>query len=268
MRNPWFRAMRTSARDVSTYAGTRRWAAVLVVASLLWSASTAPASATDYGASMQPNVQPNEQRWVNRSTVARVFAPGTLGTWDSYPQLLRAYDAGIREFSISWKGTTGQEIRDFAATIPDGVKVYGTWYHEPENDIEKGELTLATWRKTMIRLCGVMRQNGIVPVRILMAWTLFPASKRHVRAYDLPKGTVAVSAFDGHVRDKDPRLVARLMLADKRRTGLPLAVPETSGPAARIRILRKCPDGKMRWGTYLTRDGMTTKQANAWFGKG
>lgn len=250
----------------SALPSVRPLVAVLVSMTFL-GAWAAPAHATDYGASFMPNVQPNESRWSERATVARVFESASLGTWDTYPELARAYDAGIRKFSISWKGTSGQEIRDFAASVPAGITVYGTWWHEPENDIESGTFTLAQWKKRMIRLCRVMRENDIVPVRILMGWTLFPESGRNVRKYDLPKGTIKISAFDGHVANKPPRKLARLLLADKRRTGLPLALPETAGPADRIRVLRNQLDRKMRWGTYLTRDGMTQRQADAWFGK-
>lgn len=225
------------------------------------------ASATDYGASLSPQAPADEARWLSRSTVARVFDTGTLDTWDSYPPLQRAYDAGIRKFVISWKGTTGAEIRAFAATIPADATVFGTWWHEPENDIASGEFTLRYWKRTMVRLCGVMRKNGIIPIRVLMAWSLFPQSGRNIRSYDLPKGTIAIAAFDGHVYDKMPRNVARHLLAEKRRNKLPLAMAETSGPAKRIRTLRHLLDGKMRWATYLTRDGMTVRQANAWFGR-
>ena len=88
-----------------------------------------------------------------------------------------------------------------------------------------------------------------------------------MRAYDLPKGDVKVAAFDGHVANKGPWLVARLLLSERRRTGLPLAVPETAGPAERIQILRKRLDGKMLWGAYLTSKGMSQEQADAWFGQ-
>lgn len=252
MRNRWGRLVRLLA--------------TVVVGALVTVGTAGPVVATDYGASYTATSHPDEHRWAERATVARIFEPTTLRTWDSYPQLQRAYDGGVRKFAISWKGTTGQEIRDFAATVPDDVRVFGAWWHEPENDIEKGEFTLAKWRRTMVRLCGVMRENDIVPVRILMGWTLYEQSGRDIRDYRLPRGTITVSAFDGHVVNKPARGLARRLLAEKRRSGLPLAVPETSGPASGLRTLRTLLDGKMRWGAFFTRDGMSASQANAWFG--
>lgn len=236
----------------------------LLLLSLVW---VSPADATRYGASYASRANPDEVHWAGKAAVARIFESRDLGVWSDYPEAQRAYDDGVRRFSFSWKGTSGQDVRDFAASIPDGVKVFGTWIHEPEDDIEAGTMTLDYWKANTIRLARVMTNHGIVPTRILMAWTLFPISGRDVTDYDLPKGTIRVSAFDGHVHNKSPETVARLILRDKARTGLPLALPETSGPPDKITTLRTLLDKKMWWGCYFTYHGMTQEQADAWFGK-
>jgi hypothetical protein len=249
---------------------------MIVVATIFITAVTAGfiigaasrADATLWGASYARTVHPDEHRWAGRSPVVRVFDGGSLGEWGDYPALTRAYGDGTRKFHVSWKGTSSQDVRDFAATIPTGVKMFGTWMHEPEDNIEAGRLTLADWRATTIRLAAVMREEGVIPVRVLMGWTLLPESARDVRDYDLPPGTITISAFDAHVRanGKNPAVMASLLLKEKARTGLPLAIPETSGPPRRINILQRGLAGGARWACWFGPVGMTDAQARAWFG--
>jgi hypothetical protein len=212
-------------------------------------AMAAPAHAVKYGAMFMPNEHPDEENWAGATKVARVFDSNGLDDWDDYPAITRAYDDGVRTFHISWKGTNPNQIRDFADTIPAGVKVYGTWQHEPEDDIKAGNFTLAYYKSTTVALAEVMREEGIVPVQVLMGYTLYPArSHRKVADYDLPPGTVTLHAFDGHVRDKTPLSLVRRLVKEYRRTGIPTAIPETSGSPAHLRQLRDLIQSKVRAG--------------------
>lgn len=239
--------------------------AAAIVAGLALTA--APAHGTDYGASYARTPHATEPVWAGKATVARIFDPNRLDTWGDYPEAQRAYDQGVRKFAFSWKGTDAADIRLFASSVPEGVRVFGTYLHEPENDIEQGRITLEAWKANTITQAKVMREVGIVPTRVLMGWTLYPAkSGRDVADYDLPAGTVTISAFDAHVRDKNPVGMARRLLREQKRTGLPLAVPETSGRPANIAELKRRLDGRVRWACFFTyKRGMTTKQAEVWF---
>lgn len=248
---------------------TRRVTSALFALALILTLAllAAPAHATDYGASYARTPHATEPVWAGKATVARIFDPNRLTVWGDYPEAQRAYDQGVRKFAFSWKGTDPDDIRTFAATVPAGVRIFGTYLHEPEDDIEQGRLTLEQWKARTITQAKVMREVGIVPTRVLMGWTLYPAkSGRNVADYDLPAGTVAISAFDAHVRDKNPAGMARRLLREQKRTGLPMAVPETSGRPANIAELKRRLDGRVRWACFFTyKRGMTPRQAEVWF---
>lgn len=229
----------------------------------------APAGATTWGAYYGPQAHPDEGLWADRAQVARIFESGQLGVWGDYPEAQRAYSQGIRRFVFSWKSAPGQQVATFAASLPkdlQGKRVVGVYWHEPEDDVEAGTLTIKAWKAETVREAGIMRNNGMVPAAILMGWTLMPQSHRDVKAYDLPAGSVAVHAFDAHVKDKAPGPMARALRREQRRAGLPLGVAETSGPAWKLRILHKMLDGKMRWGILFSRPAqrVSEEQVNAW----
>lgn len=247
-----------------------RWYLLFVACGVLAAVllgSIVDAQATGYGASYAPTAHADEHRWAGKAKVARIFDSNQLGEWDDYPPAQRAYAGGVRKFSFSWKGTDPQDIRDFATTVPKGVRIWGTYWHEPEDDIEAQRFTLKQWKARTIEQAAVMREVGIVPTRILMGYTLFPESGRNVADYDLPAGTIAVSALDMHLGPKRTgERAARLLLREQRRTGLPLAVPEVSGPAKKARAFKALIDGRARWACWFTYSrGMGAAQAKAWF---
>lgn len=240
---------------------------LIILAMTLVVIANSPSEGTTYGASYAKAKHPSEAHWAGKAKIARIFDPNALDDWGDYPAAERAYDDGVRRFSFSWKGTDEQDIIDFARTIPNDAKVFGTYYHEPENDIESGILTLNQWKNRFTEQSIVMRSVGIVPTRILMGWSLYPkASGQDVADYDLAPGVVAVSAFDGHLSSvKTPRGFARKLKAERARTGLPMAVPETWGTVEEITLFRRLIDRKVRWACWFTPKGLSRAQAKAWF---
>lgn len=226
-----------------------------------------PAPLSRRGAYYPPQPYDSEHLFAGKAKVARVFDSNKLDPWGHYPELVRAYSQGVRIFSISWKQANEQALRAFAASRPSDVTVYGTYLHEPENEIESGALTLDQWKANTIAQAAVMREEGIIPTRILMGWTLFPKkSGRRVAHYDLPPGTIDVAAFDAHVRDKDPVRMARKLRKEKARTGLPLAVPETSGAPGHLKQLLKALPNDTRFVCYFSLDKITSNQSKVLFG--
>jgi hypothetical protein len=242
-------------------------AAASVVATL---AMLAPPNVADRGAYYPPQPYPTEAMYAGHATVARIFDGGELDSWGEYPGAVRAYDDGVRIYSWSWAGTSLQSIRDFAASLPDDVTIYGTYLHEPEKDIKQGRITLKQWKRNTIQQAAVMREVGIIPTRILMGWTLFPArSGRRVSDYDLPKGTIDVAAFDAHVRDKDPVRMAKKLAREQARTKLPVAVPETSGSMGDVKSCLSTLQARSvrtKFLCYFSRTGINRNQSRTLFG--
>ncbi len=261
---------------------TAALAALLTALALMAPADAMPAARKAPGKNVATMVTPNrgayypnkaykmERLYAGHANVARIFDGGELKTWSEYPGAVRAYNHGARIFSFSWAGVSHDKLRAFAASVPSNVTIYGTYRHEPEKDIKNGEITLRQWKTNFISQAAVMREVGIIPTRILMGWTLFPRkSGRKVGAYDLPAGTIDVAAFDAHVRDKDPVRMARKIAREQRRTGLPTAIPETSGKAANLQrffsILQR-RGVKAKFICYFSRTKITKNQSRVMFG--
>jgi hypothetical protein len=241
-----------------------------VVTALALGAAPSGGANVPRGANYEDVPHATEALFAGHATVARVFDSNEVDEWDTYPGAVRAYSQGVRTFVFSWKGARLDSIREFAATVPDDVKIYGTYWHEPEDDVKRGTLKLANWKSTMVAQSAVMREEGIIPIRILMGWTLFPAkSARRVADYDLPAGTISVAAFDGHVRAKDPTRMARKLAKEQKRSGLPTAVPETSGAPGHLRTflttLKKLKV-KPRFVCYFSTTGIKPGQSRVMFG--
>ena len=245
-------------------------AASLLTTLALLAGSMFGGASVQRGAYYPPEPYATESLYAGHATVARVFDSNELDDWASYPEAVRAYDQGVRTFVVSWKGVRLDAIREFRASAPADVKIFGTYWHEPEDDIAAGVITLSKWKSNTIAQAAVMREVGIIPTRILMGWTLFPGkSGRRVAHYDLPAGTITISAFDAHVRAKDPTSMARKLAKERARTGLPTAVPETSGATANLRTFlielqkRKV---KPRFVCYFSRTGIRPGQSRVLFG--
>lgn len=245
----------------------RNLAAAAAALALLLTA--APATASQWGANYATPAHPDEALWETRADVARVFEPDRLGTWDDYPALTRAYADGVRRFWVSWKGSAGADVRAFGASIPDDATVWGTYWHEPEEDIANGTLTLTGWKRTTRRLAAVQREVGMVPATILMFYTLEGGAGRDVDDYRLRPGSVDVWGFDAHMwGDRTPRGVAKALLREKRLSGLPLGLGETSGTAKELANLKARLAGKVRWGCFFAKrsDPVTQAEVDAWMG--
>ncbi len=230
----------------------------------------------------------DESLYGGRARVARVFFQQLAGVrFSRNSAVAEAMADGVDTFVISWKETNPEAIRTFLAGIPDGLTVYTSFNHEPENDHgNPGSEAYRAWseeyRRQWALQSPLMRAEGMIPTNILMAWTLVRSSGRDIAEWTPPAGTVDVFAFDAYYgKGKDPAsLVARMAEAARdagvERTGL----AETGAPAsdgtrlANTREMRQAllAAGVFEWGIYWnsaesgydSRLDQTT--ADAWFG--
>jgi hypothetical protein len=183
---------------------------------------------------------------------------------------------------VSWKGTqSGADVAAAFKNVPADVKVYGCYWHEPEDNIAKGDITLADWRTRTIEHAAAMRTVGVVPTVILMAYTLNAGSGRNVMDYGNTKADVV--AFDYYMnpakgKDDPEGMVDRMLFAARsmgaKSTGVAeTGVPNTVAEAAavdlvnRLRTKLAATDGVL-WGTFWSSGefAFTDATANAWFG--
>lgn len=147
----------------------------------------------------------DESKNRGRARVARIFFSGNC---PSNPfadaDYQKAYNEGVRHFVFSWKGTqTGAQLKQCFANIPQGVTAYGCYWHEPEDNIADGSLTLAGWKQRHVEHANAMREAGVIPVTILMAYTLAAASGRDVTDYYVGDDGFMFDAYFNPAKGKD-----------------------------------------------------------------
>ena len=190
-----------------------------------------PASAPLFGVNYGDDPAVDESMYHGRAKVARIFMQGLGGIkWTSIDRVNRAMKDGVTTFVVSWKDRDAAHIRDFLASIPNGLTVYASFNHEPENDAGKpGDAAYAAWsaewKRQWTLQSPLIRAEGFIPTQILMGWTLYPGSGRKMSDWTAPSGTVDVFAFDGYVnkfvpQDLVDRMVAAAKAAGVTRTGL------------------------------------------------
>jgi hypothetical protein len=194
----------------------------------------------------------------------------------------RAYSEGNRVMVVSWKGTQpGADVAAAFKNVPSDVTVYGCYWHEPEDNIAKGDITLADWRARTIEHAAAMRTVGVVPTVILMAYTLNAGSGRNVMDYGNTKADVL--AWDYYMnpakgKDDPEGMVDRMLFAARsmgaKATGVAeTGVPNTVAEATAVDLVRRlrtklaATDGVL-WGTFWSSGefAFTDATATAWFG--
>jgi len=219
----------------------------------------------------------------SRPTAARIFftgeAPANIA---NDGQTKNAIADGATHIVYSWKGSaTEAELATSLKSIPSEVTAYGCYWHEPEDNIADKSLTLANWKARTIRDAKIMRDCGVIPVTILMGYTLASGSGRNPADYYM-NGVVDGAMFDYYMNPAkgkdDPEAFMDKALADVKKggakwvglgeCGLPSSVAQATAVDLVKRLRTKClsmPDAKM--GLYWSSGDFrfTEATANAWF---
>jgi hypothetical protein len=131
-------------------------------------------------------------------------------------------------------------MRKWFATVPIGVNVYWTNYHEPEDEIEAGKFTAADYRRAFVHLDGLAKEAQNPRLKsavILMSWSARPASGRKWRSYVPDPASVDVLAWDVYNRRRDvypdPAALLEAAQHDSETIGKPFAIAELASVLAR-----------------------------------
>lgn len=242
---------------------------------------------TLWGANYAGSNEVDESLYLGRAQVARIFFQDLgANSWSANQGVQEATADGIDTFVISWKDRDPDDVRAFLATIPDGLTIYASFHHEPENDAgSPGSDTYRAWSAEWKRLWSVqspiIRGEGFVPTAILMAYTLVPGSGRQLADWTPPEGTVDVLAFDAYLGRQDPvaqveRIVEAVESLGLSRTGIaetgaPLGQPDRAEKLATMRA-EILAAGVFEWAIYWNASNpgydsrMDPAAADAWFG--
>ncbi|MFB9902651.1 hypothetical protein [Allokutzneria oryzae] len=162
-----------------------------------------------FGASLWPVDGETKEQALARSDstygrlpVLRSFHPGLPQAWEKDP-----YARAGRDMVVSFKekpleilsGKHDKFFSDWFAAAPKDRTTWWSYFHEPEDNIERGEFTAADYRAAFTHLDGLADKVGNPRLRttlILMDWSLDPRSKRDWRDYYPGKDVVDVQAWD------------------------------------------------------------------------
>lgn len=204
------------------------------------SQAPAPSGRTRFGANYTTAAGVDEGMYDGRAAAARIFFQQLdSAKFSSNGAVKEALADGVKTFVISWKETDQSAIKTFLAGIPDGLTVYTSFNHEPEDDHgSPGSADYKAWSAEYKHQWSVqsplMRAEGFIPTNILMAWTLSSGSGRDVADWTPPKGTVDVFAFDAYYgKGKSPSALVDRMTAATRAAGLSrTGLGETGAPSS------------------------------------
>jgi hypothetical protein len=174
--------------------------------------------------------------------IVRVYFPGLPGR-DAWTSI-----AGVNKSAVivSFKarpaailsGADDARLRQFFATAPRGHAIYYSYFHEPEDNIARGQFTAAAYRAAWKHIAGLADAAGnpyLHATLILMSYDLVPGSHRYWKDYFPRGGVISVLGWDaypvGSATNVHPRLTApaRFMgpaIAASRSVGLPYGFAE------------------------------------------
>ncbi|WP_229399222.1 hypothetical protein [Micromonospora okii] len=193
--------------------------------------------------------------------MVRVFYPGLPPSWSGS----RA-DAADRTVVVSFKAPPGEvtagrhdsRLVAWFRSVPRDLDVYWSYFHEPEDDVERGSYTAAQYRAAWQRLAGLADTAGNARLRatlILMCWTLNPNSKRDFDDYWPGGDAIDVLGWDCYNsggkfdRYTDPAQVFSPMIKKSRALGKPWGLAETGS----VRIAGDSGTGRAAWIRAMSR---------------
>lgn len=169
--------------------------------------------------------------------IVRVFYPGAPEAWAgskaaqcnrpvvvSFKYLPADINAGKYDtFLTAW----------FASLPKNTIKIWWSYYHEPEDNIEAGAFTAAEFRSAWRRVAGLARaanNPNLFNTLILMGYTVNPASGRTFSNYYPGNDVVDVLGWDAYSaigKYDTPATVYDRLIAQSQAQGKPWAICET-----------------------------------------
>lgn len=138
--------------------------------------------------------------------VARIFSPGLPVSWRYLDGLL-----GDRPAVVSFRASprsilSGRHDRDLRAwfrAAPSDRDTWWAYFHEPEDDVERGYFTARAFKKAwkhVEKIAAGVGNPRLHATMILMCWTPQQSSDRDWRDYVPTDGRVDVLSFDCYAK--------------------------------------------------------------------
>jgi hypothetical protein len=171
------------------------------------------------------------------------------------PEIVRFFNAGTG--GPSWPARTGSMPLVISFKLPPAQVVdgshdaqlaaffaatprltYWSYWHEPEDDIERGAFTAAAYRAAWTHIAAIARASG-KPLRatlILMGYSTKPGSGRTWTDYYAGSNVIDVLGWDcySHGRTDTPSTIYGSALNASLQAGKPWAIAETGVPSVQV----------------------------------
>lgn len=170
--------------------------------------------------------------------VVRVFNSGAPSNW-SAANYARGADLAV-SFKISpqsiLNGSHDAQLRTWFRAAPTNVGVYWTYFHEPEDDIAKGDFTATQFRAAWQRIATIADEickPNLHATLVLMDWTVDSRSGRKFSDYYPGSAYVDVLGWDpynpwqNNTGYKAPAAIFGEVINVSKAHGKPFAVAET-----------------------------------------
>jgi hypothetical protein len=175
--------------------------------------------------------------------VVRVFHTGLPSPWPG-----RAGAVG-GPVVVSFKAPPSQILsgqhdrllRSWFNNAPTDREIWWSYFHEPEDDVERGSFTAAQWRAAFQRIAGFADSAGNPRLHntvILMCWTVNPGSGRDFSDFFPGRDAVETIGWDCYNKAitssqyADPKSMYTNAIATSRRVGVGWGIAETGSKKA------------------------------------
>jgi hypothetical protein len=143
------------------------------------------------------------QSTYGRIDMVRAYLTKPQSGWSGY------LSVGPRPMNVSFKaapkdilsGKYDATLKSWFRTAPKNRPIWWTYYHEPEDNIAKGEFTAAQYRDAWRHIANIAKANApknLKATLVLMDWSAFPNSGRNWRDYYPGSKYIDVLAWDGY----------------------------------------------------------------------
>ena len=170
--------------------------------------------------------------------VVRVFYPGLPSAWPGPAG--RVGGPVVVSFKVNpvdvLSGKHDAYLSNWFATAPKDRDIWWVYWHEPEDDVERGAFTAEQWRDAYRRIAGLAdaaENPRLTNTVILMCWTSNPRSGRSFDAYFPGTDVVEAMGWDCYsvstssAAYANPEDLYGTALAKTRELGLQFGVAET-----------------------------------------
>ncbi|UYM06551.1 hypothetical protein [Solicola gregarius] len=180
-------------------------------------------------------------REVGTPPIVRLFSSTLPAPWPRLTDI-----AGSADIVVSFKiapsevlaGAADTYLREWFASAPTDRDIYWVYFHEPEDDIERGAFSAREYSRAsdrIARIAATADNPRLINTVVLMCWTVGGDTQRRVASYLAaePPDVLAWDCYNAAARDGEyasPDSLFKESVAASKRVGAKWAIAEFGSP--------------------------------------